>query len=194
MTLASQAQEMANLAYALSGLFGNDTDVDIEEASLILGLRNKLLHFAPESFDNRPETFSQNWNLARGVFFGPNASVPLEESVYKSWTDDKGHPLLEVKGMAWGDSAMHMQSTLREFGVDYDRSRLSAPDHLAVILEFLGFLLESERTQEANSFSNDHLDWLEQPLERIKSIGLSESVQQIIKTVIELRNSLILLN
>ena len=185
---------MANLAYALSGLFGNDTDIDMEEASHILGLRNELFHHTPESFDNRPEIFSQNWNLSRGLFFGPNASIPLEESVYKSWTDDKGHPLRGVKGMAWGDSAMHMHITLREFGVDYDRSRLSAPDHLAVILEFLGFLLEAERTQDASSFSNDHLDWLEQPLERVKSIGLSESVQNVIKTVIELRNKIILLN
>ena len=84
-----------------------------------------------------------------------------------------------------------MLDTLKRYGVDFDRTRSSSPDHLAVILEFLGFLLETDRSEEARLFAMDHLDWLEQLLENTKALGLAETVQRPVTTAIELRNRII---
>jgi TorA maturation chaperone TorD len=189
--LAFSVKDMSDLAYALSSLFGDDTDVDAEETQRILNLAKNLLGKQEKSIDLLFQAFSQNWNIARGCFFGPNPAVSLEESVYKSWTDEQGHPLRGVKGLVWGDSAIHMLDTLKRYGVDFDRTRSSSPDHLAVILEFLGFLLETDRSEEARLFAMDHLDWLEQLLENTKALGLAEIVERPLRTAIELRNRII---
>jgi TorA maturation chaperone TorD len=189
--LASSVKDMADLAYALSSLFGEDTDIDEEAAKQIVTLAQNLFGKQEKPLDSMFQAFFQNWNIARRSFFGPNPVAPLEESVYKSWTDEKGHPLRGVKGLVWGDSAIHMMDTLRRYGVDFDRARSSSPDHLAVILEFLGFLIETNRIEEARLFAIDHLDWLEPLLEHTKALGLAESVQRSVRTAIELRNRII---
>ncbi|MFH0960195.1 MAG: molecular chaperone TorD family protein [Pseudomonadota bacterium] len=182
---------MADLAYALSSLFGEDTDLDETAATSMLNLAQNLFGKTAIPVDSRLHAFFQNWNISRGAFFGPNPAVPLEESVYKSWTDETGHPLRGFKGLVWGDSAFHMLDTLKRYGVDFDRTRSSSPDHLAVILEFLGFLLETNRIEEARLFTIDHLNWLEPLLEHTKALGLAESVQHPVRIVIDLRNSII---
>ncbi len=183
-------KDMSDLAYSLSRLLGDNSDLSAEESLHILSLVKRLSKNREAYFDPF-ELFPQNWNLERGCFFGPAPAVHLEESVYKTWTDENGHPLRGVKGFTYGDSAVHMLDTLRRYGLDFDRTESSSPDHIAVILEFLGFLLESERMEDARLFAMDHLDWLESLLEHTQTLGLAESVQQPIRTAIELRNRVI---
>lgn len=186
--------DLIDLTYALSALFGIDTDLNLGEAANLLNLVTKVSINSDGRSNNSPKSFLREWNGCRRLFTGPKASVPLEESIYKPWTDEKGHPLRGVTGLTWGDCTVHMRDTLERCGIAYDPAMFSSPDHLAIILEFVGFLLESGRPEEAVAFSSDHLDWLESLLTRTQDLKLSEVVQTPINAVIQLRELIISLN
>lgn len=93
-------------------------------------------------------------------FAGGFGSTCLEESFFKPWTGDESHPLHGTLGLAWGDPAAHMLRTLDRFGIELDPHGDAAPDHAAILLEFLAFLLANRPEEEVISFCKDHLDWL----------------------------------
>lgn len=186
--------DLIDLTYALSDIFRSDSDLNLGEAANLLNLLRKVSISFDGHLNNSPKSFLKEWNGSRSLFTGPKASVPLEESIYKPWTDEKGHPLRGVTGLTWGDCTVHMLDTLERFGIAHDPAVFSSPDHLAVILEFVGYLLESGRLDEAASFSSDHLDWLESLLTRTQDLELSEVVQTPINAAIQLRKLIISLN
>ncbi len=186
--------ELAEIAYALSDIFGTDIDLDEQRAAYLLNLFGKVSNNRQRPFELTSTVFVEDWNLSRKVFFGPAAIVPLEESLYKSWTARDGHPLKGMTGLAWGDPAIHIHETLSSFGIDFDPMRSSSPDHLAVILEFVGFLLETEKFDVVSSFSIDHLDWLDVILNRVIDSQLGICVQEPIEAAIALREVIISLN
>jgi len=186
--------DLVDLAYVLSNLFGTDSDVDTKEATYLLNLVTKLTVNPKIFLNSAPNSFCKEWNSSRGLFFGPAAPVPLEESVYKSWTNETGHPLRGVTGLTCGDCAIHIQETLRDFGLDLDPTRFYSHDHLSVILELVGFLLESDKLEIARSFSRDHLDWLEPVLTRTQELRSSQGLQAPINSAILLREIIISMN
>ena len=59
--MASSVKDMSNLAYALSSLFGDDTDVDEEETRRMFDLAKNLLGKQEQSIDLLFQAFSQNY-------------------------------------------------------------------------------------------------------------------------------------
>jgi hypothetical protein len=186
--------DLTELAYTLSEIFGVDSDLDVERATHVLSLVKKVSRNEGKTVDVTPEVFVHDWNLSRAIFFGPTPVIPLEESLYKPWTTREGHPLKGAKGMVWGDPAIHIQETLSSFGIDFDSTRSSSPDHLAVILEFVGFLLEAERFDVVAPFSKDHLDWLDFVLNLVVDRNLPRGAKEPIEAAIALREVIISLN
>ena len=87
-----------------------------------------------------------------------------------------------------------MQETLSRFGINFDPTLSSSPDHLAVILEFVGFLLETERFDVVSPFSKDHLDWLELVLNHMDDCQMARGAREPIDAAIALREVIISLN
>ena len=152
--------DMASVAMILSRLLGDPTPLDEDEAQQALELLSEL---DPEGFGKYggvAEEFRRDWNAATELLAGSAFPLPMEESLYKPWTTEAGHPLEGVEGFAWGDPAHHMLDVLKSFGLGLDPEDERAPDHIAVLLEFLAYLLENRPSAEARSFCTDHLDWL----------------------------------
>ena len=185
---------LTELAYALSHILGIDSDLDVKHATNILNLVKQVSKHGGKSIQVPPKVFVEDWNLSRTIFFGPAPVVPLEESLYKPWTTCEGHPLKGATGLVWGDPAIHMQETLSSFGIDFDPTLSSSPDHLAVILEFVGFLLETERFDVVSPFSKDHLDWLELVLNHMDDCQMGRGAREPIEAAIALREVIISLN
>ena len=153
-------EELASIAAVLARLFGDPrplgTDEALEAVAIIRQMSANLFH----GYESRPEELAVEWNREKELFAGSCGAIRLEESVYKAWTVDESHPLRGTSGLAWGDPAVHMARTLDRFGMALDPAEDPAPDHLAILLEFAGFLLENRSRDEAISFCRDHLDWL----------------------------------
>jgi TorA maturation chaperone TorD len=150
----------ASVAMILSRLLGDPTPLDEDEAQQALELLSEL---DPEGFGKYRgvvEEFRRDWNAAMELLAGNAVPLPMEESLYKAWTTDAEHPLQGTEGFAWGDPAHHMLDVLKSFGLELDPEDERAPDHIAVLLEFLAYLLENRPSAEARSFCKDHLDWL----------------------------------
>jgi TorA maturation chaperone TorD len=176
------ASETASAANALARLFGDAGSLERAEADLIVG---GLSRVAPEEFaayQNAPHRFAQQWDEDKDLFMPPTARLSLEESVYKPWTSDPSHPLHGAKGLAWGDSAEHMATVLEGMGMQPDPNRTHAPDHLAVLLEFLAVLLDQGRVREATAFCTDHFDWLDELQAQAEEKEVSGLLAGLIRT------------
>lgn len=153
--------EKAEAALVLAALWGDPAEMtreDMERAAAILPA------LAPEScerFGNAPGELERIRAEQSHTFSGPVAEVSLEESVYKPWTTDPAHPFAGKTGLVCGEPAAHMAEVLAEFGLTVDPSDPRPPDHLAVLLEFLSFLIEQGSDDDVRSFCSDHFDWLE---------------------------------
>lgn len=144
----------------LAGLFGDTQPLDEAAAAEVVSVLADLHPKAFGEYSGNPERFVAAWNLERELFCLPGAPLIMEESVYKAWTTDPSHPLNRVTGLSRGEPAVHMEEVLRSCGLDPDALETRAPDHLAVLLEFVAFLLESRPAEDARRFCADHLDWL----------------------------------
>lgn len=89
--------------------------------------------------------------------------APPVESVYKAWTTDPSYdgPYKNQKGYLMGDPALHIKHIAEALGIEIPREYQMMPDHLTILLELYGHLLEQELLVEAEQFRQDHFDWLE---------------------------------
>lgn len=97
------------------------------------------------------------------LFIGPSPSLVLPvESVYKVW-DQGGNGLVssEVRGMLMGDPAIDMLKRYRYAEMEIPAIYKDMPDHLALLLEYMALLCESETEEKQQAeFIENHLDWL----------------------------------
>jgi len=97
------------------------------------------------------------------TFIGINSTPVLPvESVYKVWTSDKSSSMsfANSKGYIMGDSALHIQYILDQYGLEIPEELGKKPDHISVLLELLGFFIDNLGKLETLEFVEDHLDWL----------------------------------
>lgn len=151
---------IARAAVILARLLGSAEPLSAEEAEEAVHAMKAVFETLPEGLPEDSDELAEQWNLQRDLYANLPDSISLEESVYKEWTTDSSHPLAGRKGLAWGDPAAHMIEVLNRFGMALNPENPSAPDHIAVLLEFLAFLLENRPLEEAAAFCKDHLDWL----------------------------------
>lgn len=71
--------------------------------------------------------------------------APPIESLYKVWTTDEtsGMAFASSKGYLMGDSAIHIQYLLEEYGLELPEEFAKKPDHLGVLLELLAFFIDN---------------------------------------------------
>ncbi len=150
----------ARIARVLAVLMGSPEPLTEDESREAFDRLREIMRDNVEQVFSGPEEFRVRWNEQSPGFTGPVPVIRMEESVYKPWTEEPAHPLSGTTGLAWGDPAAHMLSLLNRAELAYDAEPDLAPDHPAVILEFLAFLLEHRPVEEAASFCADHLDWL----------------------------------
>lgn len=95
--------------------------------------------------------------------------ISLAESVYKPWTADRqcGLAFAGAKGLLLGDYALHMREMYRRLSLTVPEQFHSAPDHLALELEFLSLLYGAATEDQIQEFIADHLDWLGELQERV---------------------------
>jgi hypothetical protein len=150
----------ARAARVLAVLMGSPSPLTEDESREAFDSLREIMRDPLDQLFSGPEEFRACWNEKSSSFTGPVPIIRMEESVYKPWTEEPAHPLAGTTGLAWGDPAAHMLTLLNRAGLAYDAEPDLAPDHPAVILEFLAFLLEHRPVEEAASFCADHLDWL----------------------------------
>jgi hypothetical protein len=174
--------QQAEAARVLSRLLGDPTPLDDPEACRAVQALHRIYPEEYGKFLGNPEDFRIAWNEEKDHFAQASSGFPLEESVYKEWTADESHPLGGIAGLTWGDPARHMQDVLGQFGMAVEPNELRAPDHLAVLLEFLAFLIGNRPRKEVEAFCKDHLDWLPRLLQETESTESDGILTLLIRT------------
>jgi TorA maturation chaperone TorD len=102
-----------------------------------------------------------------GIF--PPFVLPVE-SLYKRWTEDPSAQvaIASSKGYLWGDSALHIQYLLVELQLKIPEEYAQMPDHLALLLELLAYMLTMRPRAECQDFLTDHFDWLTDLAEAVR--------------------------
>jgi TorA maturation chaperone TorD len=99
----------------------------------------------------------------RWLFLGPQPPyiVPVE-SAYKRWTNDPGCqlPIASQKGYLMGDPAIDMLKRYQAEGMVTPDALSSMPDHIALELEYMSFLLVNRDDEAQREFLVNHLDWI----------------------------------
>ncbi len=96
------------------------------------------------------------------LFMGPFPPFALPvESIYKAWASEGATPLVEpsARGMIMGDPAVDMLRRYQHGNIRIPEAFKDAPDHLALLLEYMGLLCEAGREEQRN-FVRGHLDWI----------------------------------
>lgn len=110
----------------------------------------------------------------RRLFLGPRPPyVVPAESVYKPWAEDPECRLsiAREKGYLMGDSALDMIRRYQGHDLVIPDQYVSMPDHLALELEYLAYLLTHDRTEAAAAFLASHLDWLADLAKEIENLA-----------------------
>jgi len=175
----------------LSRLLGDPESLKATEAREAVEILRGLHPEDWAGHGSDPEGFREAWNREKDIFIGNASFLSLEESVYKAWTSDRSHPLNGAKGFAWGDPAQHMQDVLGELGLALNPAESRAPDNLAVLLEFLAFLLKNRSQKEARSFCRDHLDWLDDLRREAEEKGVGGVLILLVRTAERLVQTLV---
>ncbi|MDQ7781326.1 MAG: molecular chaperone TorD family protein [Desulfomonilaceae bacterium] len=168
---------------ALARLFGSSEPLGQAEAEETVDVLARVPAGCFGEYRDDPARFVDAWNRVRDLFKGLPKVLPLEESFYKEWTSDRSHPLVGRKGLAWGDPAAHVLAMFNEFGIALRAEDPRSPDHIAVLLEFLAFLMENRPTEEAQAFCRDHLDWLPDLRREATVRGFEGVFQHMVLTV-----------
>jgi TorA maturation chaperone TorD len=102
-----------------------------------------------------------------GIF--PPYVLPVE-SLFKRWTEDPSAQvaIASSKGYLWGDSALHIKYLLVELQLKIPEEYAQMPDHLALLLELLAYLLTMPPRVECKDFLVDHFDWLNDLTEAVR--------------------------
>ncbi|MBM3299803.1 MAG: molecular chaperone TorD family protein, partial [Deltaproteobacteria bacterium] len=144
--------DLARAAQVLASLLGSSDPLGREEAAQCLEILSRIPGGQFDELSPDPDRFLKEWNELGEVLAGVPETISLVESVYKEWTIDKGHPLAGHKGLVWGDPAAHMTEVLEGFGMTPNPEDPLPPDHLAVLLEFLAYLIENVPWQDVAAF------------------------------------------
>lgn len=100
----------------------------------------------------------------------PPYVVPVE-SVYKAWAES--NPSAECsmeRDMLMGDPAIEMLKRYQADGIELPPAFTAYPDHIALILDYAGLLLERGTRGAHEEFVAAHLDWMEPLCRDIHSI------------------------
>lgn len=111
----------------------------------------------------------------RGLFLGhlPPYIAPVE-SVYKKWTSDPECqlPIASEKGYLMGDPAVDMIKRYQAEGMAIPEALSSMPDHLALELEYMSFLLINKDEAAWKAFLADHLDWVDELVDDMENADM----------------------
>ena len=119
-----------------------------------------------------PPTYREFRNFADSHFVGGLfSSVVAVESLYRAWTSLPDRQLVfdSLQGFYDSDSAAHMRYLYKSLGIDVAAHSLLPPDHLSLLLSFLGLLLENARPRDIHTFIDEHLDWIGNLLHTIRA-------------------------
>lgn len=96
------------------------------------------------------------------LFRHPRHRLELTESVYKPWSSagTSGTPFAHERGLLMGEPARHLLELYRLTGWTLPVEFASRPDHLALELAFMAYLVEYFGPVDHAQFLDDHLDWL----------------------------------
>jgi len=99
------------------------------------------------------------------------SSVIAVESLYRTWTSlpDRQLAFDSLQGFYDSDSAAHMRFLYKNLGIDGAAYSQLPPDHLSLLLSFLGLLLENAQPRDTITFINEHLDWIGNLLHTIRA-------------------------
>jgi len=102
---------------------------------------------------------------------GLPTSILAVESLYRRWTalPEAQVAFSQEKGLYGSDSAAHMRYLYQSLGIGLAPDNILPPDHLSLLLEFLGLLREHAPASDSCVFIDEHLAWLP---------GLQESIQK----------------
>ncbi len=108
-----------------------------------------------------PPTFDEKSAFAARHFTGglPQSAVPVE-SLYTTWSKPGRGPFAGRTGLYMADTAVYMSDLARSMGIEIPPACAATPDHLAVELEFIAFMLDADMTNEARTFCIERLGWL----------------------------------
>ncbi len=110
----------------------------------------------------------------RSFFLPDGLRIWLVESVYNPWTMDESAEVAFKSETGWlgGDAAAHMQELVSRLGLELPPEVRGTPDHLAVELELMSFLVEEAGPDAQAIFLAQHLNWLPLLLARSEEAGL----------------------
>lgn len=160
-----------------------DIQTEFKELVELTKLNYDLHIFRPfESYEDMKKEYTDAF-----IGIGKKPAPPVE-SLYKVWTTDDsvGMAFASSKGYLLGDSALHIQYLLDEYGLEIPEELGKKPDHLSVLLELLAFFIDNLTIQETSTFVEDHFDWLADFKLKLVDIQAHEFYQHITECLIEL--------
>ncbi|MEF8822149.1 MAG: molecular chaperone TorD family protein [Halovenus sp.] len=141
--------------------------------------RSERLGFSPE----RPPTpavdtageFRERYLSTFEAFDGPYAAPA--QSAYEQWWDGR------QGGLLGGPAATDMRERYDRAGIDVPDAY--PPDHVAVVLEYAGLLLESGQMQAYADFHADHMGWFSAFQRQIEETEGAEFYQWAASVLVE---------
>jgi len=112
---------------------------------------------------SQPLTYESFRQFADSHFIGGlPTSILAVESLYRTWTalPEAQVAFSQEKGLYDSDSAAHMRYLYRNLGIELASDNTLPPDHLSLLLEFLGLLGEYAPAVDSCVFIDEHLSWL----------------------------------
>ncbi len=96
------------------------------------------------------------------AFIHPKTRIVPVESIFRQWSEGEKVqlPFARQKGYLLSDRGLHMKALLDNYGLKIPPEMTNTPDHLIIQLEFLGLLLDNQKSDEAETFVGEHLGWL----------------------------------
>ncbi len=151
------------ITISLEGLRVQESGFEHREGEALSGIRGGGGWLLPSDRDRTANLLQSLKEIFYPLFVGPSPSLVLPvESAYKEWARE-GNTLIssEVRGMLMGDPAIDMIRRYKAAGMEIPAIYKDMPDHLALLLEYMALLCESEvEEKEQTEFIENHLDWL----------------------------------
>lgn len=141
MELYDEQTERARLYKLFSSLFMKEPDEEV------LAQIREMFRM---KFDDTPGEIAADF---AGLFLSPDIHLSPHESLYNYSLDET--PKL------WGRAAGEVQAFYRSAGLMIDEEAALVPDHVAVELLFMSYLVENNLIEQQKAFMEDHLiQWL----------------------------------